>query len=334
MQSRKNQLKIYRFLVKVRSFLRFKRKKELLTFLFFVLLSSFFWFLQLMKENLETDFRIPLRIVNLPKNVILTSELPNSLQVRARDKGATLFSYSFSRPVPTCEIDFKELQVKRGIAVISADYLLNKLRKRFVVGMELRSVFPESLSLNFSQGESKIIPVKLLTAITTEHSFGLSNNIRFWPTQITVYAPSDKLNSVKEAFTDALRLYNLKDTCETLLSLKRIEGVKLVPDKIRVMIPVEPFTEKTIDIPVMSLNVPAGFNMRLFPATIRVVCSVAISHYKSVQANDFSFVIDYNDVLNNNSGKHHIKMLKSPGYVTNVRYQPDEVDVLMEEYTQ
>ncbi|MDP4270422.1 MAG: YbbR-like domain-containing protein [Bacteroidota bacterium] len=331
MQGRKNQLKIYRFLVKVRSFLRFKRKKELLTFLFFVILSTFFWFLQLMKENLETDFRVPLRIINIPRNIILTSDIPNSLQVRAKDKGATLFSYSFSRPVPTCEIDFRELQIKKGVATISSDYLLNKLRKKFVVGIDLRSVFPESINLNFSQGESKTVPVKLLSAITTENSFGLSNRIRFWPPKITIYAPTDKLNQIKEVYTQVLRVSNLKDTFETNLVLNKIDGVKLVPYKIRVMVPVESITEKSIDIPVIGINVPEGFNMRLFPATIRVVCSVSISHYKSVQANDFSFVIDYNDIQKNNTGRHHIKMVKYPHYVSNIRYQPDEVDVLMEE---
>lgn len=331
MQGRKTQLKTYRFLVKVRSFFRFKRKKELLTFLFFVVLSSFFWFLQLMKENLETDFKVPIRITNIPKNVILTSEPPNSVQVRAKDKGATLFSYSFSRPVPTCEIDFRDLQVKKGIATVSTEYLINKIRKKFVVGMEFRSVSPESLTLTFSYGESKTVPVRLISGITTEQSFGLSSEISVWPKQITVYAPSDKLNTIKEVFTDILRLSNLKDSSEQILTLKKIEGVKLVPDKIKVLVPIEPITEKSIDIPIKGINIPEGYNMRLFPASIRVVCSMTLNHYKNLQANDFTFVVDYNDVKSNNTGKQHLKLIKSPGYVSNIRYQPYEVDVLMEE---
>ncbi len=331
MQSRKNSFKRNRFLVKVRSFLRFKRKKELLTFLFFVLLSSFFWFLQLMKENLETDFRIPLRIVNVPQNLILTSELPQNLHVRVKDKGATIFSYSFSRPLPVCEVDFRELQVRRGVATLTPDYLIEKLRKRFVVGMDILSVFPESLNLSFSKGESTVASVRLISKISAEPSYGLSGPIQVYPAQVTVYAPVDKLKAIQSVFTEIIKLSSLRDTLITVLPISKIDGVKFVPDHVRVMIPIESITEKTIDIPLIGINVPDGYTMRVFPAYVRLVCSVALSKYGQVKPADFQLAVDYNEFQSNSTGKLHLKLLKAPRYVLNVRFQPDEAEVLMEE---
>lgn len=331
MQNGKNNFGINRFLVKVRSFLRFKRKKELLTFLFFVLLSSFFWFLQLMKENLETDFKIPLRIVNVPKNLIMTSELPEYLSVRAKDKGAAVLSYSFSRPLPVCEIDYKELSIKKGVASVSPEFLIEKLRKKFVVGMEVLSVFPESLSLSFSKGESKVVPVMLLSSISPEPSYGLSGTVQVFPAQITVYAPTERLESIQAVYTNVLKLSNLKDSSVNILGFDKMEGVKFVPDKVQVMVPIESFTEKTLEIPLMGINVPKGFTLRLFPANVKVVCSVTMSRYGAVKPADFQLVVDYNETQANANGKQHIRLLKAPEYVSNVRFQPDEAEVLMEE---
>ena len=67
--------------------------RQFLTFLFFLLLSSVFWFLQSGYETVEREFSIPVRLVGVPDNVVLTTDPPTSVRVTLRDRALTLISY-------------------------------------------------------------------------------------------------------------------------------------------------------------------------------------------------------------------------------------------------
>jgi len=334
MRTERNKIKKIRFLIKVRSLLRSKRTKELFTFLFFVLIASFFWFLQLIKEDVETDFRIPVRITNLPKDMVLNSDLPRFLNVRVKDKGATIFSYYFSRPLPVFEIDFNHLKNGESTTYLGAEIIVDRLRKKFAPGTEIVSIFPDNIPLSFVHGESALVDVSLLSAITTSVSCGLSGNIEYYPQRIEVFAASSQIGQLRKIYTPVLRLRNLSDTTLVTIDLPQRKGIRFVPSQIKVRIPVETLTEKSMDIPIQGINLPDGLTMRIFPLKVRLVCAVALSKYNQVKPSDFQIVIDYADFAKAGNARYKIRLLKSPPFISRVRLQPAEAEVLIEESLQ
>ena len=91
----KRNIRIYylRTLEKIRSFLLSRNSREFLIFLFFVFVSFCFWLLQILNDDYETEFSIPLRMKNVPNNVVLTSELPSELKIGVKDRGTVLTNY-------------------------------------------------------------------------------------------------------------------------------------------------------------------------------------------------------------------------------------------------
>ena len=75
----KNILKSY--LNKIRNFLLTEKCREFLIFLFFVVISFGFWMLQTLYGGFETEFTIPLRLKNVPINVVITSELLDEVKL-------------------------------------------------------------------------------------------------------------------------------------------------------------------------------------------------------------------------------------------------------------
>ena len=67
-------------LQRIRDFLLSKKSREFLIFLFFVFVSFFFWLLQVLNDDYETEFSIPIRMKNVPDNVVMISELPSELR--------------------------------------------------------------------------------------------------------------------------------------------------------------------------------------------------------------------------------------------------------------
>ena len=65
----------------VRKFLFNQLNREFLTFLFFLALSGTFWLLLTLNETYEREFKIPVKVVNIPKN-LTAGELSNGYKIR------------------------------------------------------------------------------------------------------------------------------------------------------------------------------------------------------------------------------------------------------------
>lgn len=327
----REKFKKIRFLIKVRSSFRGKRKRELLTFLFFIFISSFFWVINFLKEPVEVDLLLPVRIVNVPRDILVTSELPKHIRVKIKDKGAVAFSYKFRHVMPSCDLDYGDMAQSKGSVFIKSDQIAEQLHNIFATSVQIISYTPDAFSISFSRGESKKVPVYLVKSIQTAASYGFNGKISCNPTHVTVYGPAAKLAEITGVYTLPLLLRNEKDTVSGNISLEKIEGVRILPGQIKVVIPIEPFTEKRIEVPIEGVGVPSGFTMRLFPAKATVICYVAVSNYNLVKASDFKLAVDFLQIDPSQDVKHSVRLMKWPAYVSKVRFQPGEAEVLMEE---
>ena len=70
--------------------------KEFLIFLFFLFLSGVFWLMMTLNETYEKEVAVPVNIVGVPKSMVVTSDVEDTLRVTVRDKGYTLVFYLYS----------------------------------------------------------------------------------------------------------------------------------------------------------------------------------------------------------------------------------------------
>ena len=73
----------------VRNFLFSKANKELTIFLFFLALAGVFWLNLALSDTYEKEFAIPVSVVGVPKNAVLTSDETDTVRMTIRDKGFT-----------------------------------------------------------------------------------------------------------------------------------------------------------------------------------------------------------------------------------------------------
>ena len=78
----------------LRNFLSRIVSKEFLIFLFFLVLSGAFWLVMTLNETYEREFSIPLRIVDVPRNVVITSDPDTVVRFTVRDKGYMIAAYA------------------------------------------------------------------------------------------------------------------------------------------------------------------------------------------------------------------------------------------------
>ena len=325
-------IRIYylRTLEKIRSFLLSRNSREFLIFLFFVFVSFCFWLLQILNDDYETEFSIPLRMKNVPNNVVLTSELPSELKIGVKDRGTVLTNYMLGQTFYPVTIDFKDYESKGTQVRIPVSTLLKKITGQLNQSTRLLTVRPDTLEFIYTKGEAKKVPVKLQGKIDLDRQYYISDVI-YSPDSVMVYAPQEILDTITTAYTESVVLENLSDTTHRRISLAKVKGARFIPDFNDVTLMLDVYAEKSVEVPVRGVNFPPDKVLRTFPSKVQVTFQVGLSHFKAITAEDFFIGVTYEELLNNKGEKCPVKLKSVPRYVNHVRLNPQEVDYLIEQ---
>ena len=143
----------------VKDFLLSNMNKQLLVFLFFVLLSAVFWFILTLNGAYEKELKIPVQIVNVPRNVMLTSAHVDTVRATVHDQGWVLLNYLYGEHKHSIKIDFRNYDKENGKGVVPASDLKRAIEQCFEMSSKITSVKPEKLEFFYNNGERKRVPV-------------------------------------------------------------------------------------------------------------------------------------------------------------------------------
>lgn len=327
----KNIEQYYRLgIQKIRKFLLSNKCKECLVFLFFVLVSFAFWMLQTLDDVYQTEFKVPLRLKNVPKEAVLTSELPNEVRVRVEDRGTVLLNYMLGRTFFPVSFDFNDYRDKGTHVHISSAELLKKVAAQLNVSTHLISVRPDTLDFIYTMGKAKKVPVRLNGEVRAGLQYYVSH-IGFVPDSVIAYAPQEVLDTFTAAYTERVDLENVADTLHKRVSLQKLKGVKFVPAYNDLSVYVDMYSEKTVEVPIVGINFPANKVLRTFPSKVQVTFQVGLMHFKEISSEDFFIGVTYEDILKANGDKLLLTLKSVPDYVSHARIIPASVDYLIEQ---
>ena len=315
----------------VRSFLFSKANREFLIFLFFLALSGVFWLMMALNESYEREVPIPVRIVNVPKEVVLTSDETDTVKITLRDKGIVLLTYLYGDGIRTVDINFRNYDRANGTGTVSATELQRLIARKLVSSTKITSVGLSKLEFYYNTGARKRVPVRWSGRVIPENLYFISH-VEYWPDSVTIFASEEKLDSIKTVYTEPLNYVNFRDTLTIDCHLRKMEGVKTVPDHIRVGFYTDVLTEESIGgIPVVGINMPEGKVLRTFPAKVTVKFVTGVSVFRTLKASDFTVVADYNELSDHPSEKCNIYLQQTPNGISRATLETKQVDYLIEE---
>ena len=315
----------------VRNFLFSSVNKEFLIFLFFLVLSSIFWLMMTLNETYEQEVCVPVRLTNVPKNVVLTTDIEDTVRVTVRDKGYALAAYIYGDRIAPVNVNFATYANRQGgSGLVPAADLLKMVSQRFMGASKVMQVKPDRLDFYFNYGLSRQLPVRMSGYVVPGRSYYLART-QFWPDVVTVYASKRTLDSLQFVKTVPINIVNFGDTVIQTVALEKIKGVKVVPSVVRIGLYPDILTEESIDVPVKAVNMPDGKVLRTFPSRVKVNFIVGASMFRNVKADQFSVVVDYNELVEHPSDKCNVYLKGSPHGVKNARLQINQVDYLIEQ---
>lgn len=315
---------------RIKNFLLSKQSREFFVFLLFFFIAGAFWLLQALNDDYETELAMPVRLRGVPNNVIITSEPPAELKIKVKDKGLILLNYLITRNFYPVNLEFSDYKGTNDHIKIYATEFEKKILSQLNASTRLLSVRPDTLDYIYSTGKSKLIPVRLNAKVTSGRQYYIPDTI-FKPDSVLVYAPPALLDTLRYAYTDRFTLENISDTTTRHAGIQSVKGAKFVPDAINITFPVDIYTEKTVEVPLIGTDFPADRILRTFPSKVAVTFRVGMSKFKEVEAGDFAIRISYNELQRLHSDKYKVTLKTIPAGVSNIRISPEDIDFLIEQ---
>lgn len=314
----------------MKDFLLSEKSREFFIFLFFFLVAGGFWLLQTLNNDYETEFAIPVRLRKVPDNIILTSEPASKLHISVKDKGTVLLNYMLGKSFYPVTIDFTEYLNEDSHVKIPASRFINEVMGQMKASTQLLSIDPDTLEYIYSTGASKRIPVRLNGNLKTDRQYFFSDTL-FQPDSVTAYAPEFMLDTIHAAYTQYVALENISDTIYQQLLLQAQRGVKLVPSSIQMILPVDIYTEKTVEVSLQGVDFPIDKTLRAFPSKVQITFQVGVSRFRDITADDFHIDVSYEELQSLGTNKYAVKLQNIPQGVSHVRINPEQVDFLIEQ---
>jgi len=312
-----------------------KADRRLIVFLFFVVLSTIFWFLNQLEKEYLTEISLPIRYTNFPPDKILVNDLPNYFELRVRAHGYKLLEYKISNKFLPFLINVNSLTLRMHSQSSYAKFfsltrLLNKdIEKQISSELEVVSISPDTLFFEFADKIFKKVPVVSQLNPIPATQYIIRGNIKFEPDSITISGANPIIDTINFVSTKRVDLNNLNADFNDEIDLDKINNVDYSTDEVDVKINIEKFTEGSQKIKLNIINAPDSLIIRTFPKEVTVTYFVALSDYEKVLPQLFEAVVDYNETTNQDK-KLNISIINSPEYIQSIRYNPKSVEYIIE----
>jgi len=304
--------------------------KDFLVFLFFLGLSGIFWLSLTLNETYEREFSIPVSVVDIPKNAVLTSDEVDTIKMTIRDKGIVLVAYQYGDYLNRLRIPFKNYTRNNGSGSVPASELQKLVYQNLVSSSKITACKPDKLEFFYNYGTHKKVPVRWSGRVIPEELYFISR-VDYSPDSVTVYASDEKLDSINIIYTETLNYANFRDTLSITCQLAKLKGVKVVPDKVKINFYTDVLTEENIEgVPIQGINLPEGKVLRTFPAKVTVSFVTGVSVFRNLRPEDFTIVADYNEIKRHPSEKCRITLKNVPPGISRARLDVTLVDYLIE----
>lgn len=313
----------------IKDFLFSLINKEFLIFLFFVAFSTAFWFLSTLNEFFDREIDIPVKLTEIPENIIITEPLPDTIHVTIHDKGYNLLDVALSANIQPLHLVFRLYAGSHSKGNISPSEIQKILRPRFSETATIVSIKADHWDFYFNHGKKKKVPIILDSSISTKSNYYVARNV-LTPDSAIVYAGDDALDTINAVYTKHLQLDNIRESGKYDVGLAHIRGAKIMPEKTEVNVITDQLTEMTLSIPIRTINVPENVMLKTFPARADVRVAIGVRQTNTIKPEMFTVIVDYNDVPASATEKIPVKIITQPKGVVKATLKHNAVDYLIE----
>ncbi len=324
-------LNFIKFIKKIKILKDRKSRQNFYAFLICVVISAFIWTLIKTSKGYVKTVNYPITYINIPKDKILINKLDTVCSVSVRFNNISFFT---KRKPIIVDLENLKLNKKRDIyeAFILTSRIIKKKSKQLYPSAHILSVSPDTLIFRYEDVVYKEVPVKLNISASFEKQYQLYDSIKYNPKNIILKGSKSELDKISSLETEKKDFYNLTKNQNfyiPILNPYKDGNLKIFPDKIKVFIPVEKYTEASITLPLNKINISEDYDIKIFPDKVNITYLIALKDYKKVSPDMFIASVNCSkiDKLNNKNLK--VEISDYPDFVRITKIKPDKVEYII-----
>ncbi len=222
-------------------------------------------------------------------------------------------------------------QLNKKNYIITSDQLDN-INKQLESSQKVISVVPDTLYFDFTKRTVKRVPIQLIQKIGFVKQFGIASEIKLVPKFVTISGPFEELAKINSWPTDTLRVDKVAADVSKRVPMQhsKLKNVSIFPSSVLVNLPIDEFTEKTIEIPLRIINNNNYNSIKLYPQKVKVTFVVALSNFNQIDDDFIEASVDIKEWQDLNHKQFTVKITQFPDYCKLVKVVPSKIDFLVE----
>ena len=307
--------------------------KRVVTFLFCLLISAFFWVMMSLSKEYIIDLNFPVKYINLPVDKVFASHLSETIDLEIKSSGFNLLMFKLRQNNETVLIDIKDakpLPIKNHYFLLT-NSRIDKITSQFSNDIKVLKMYPDTIFLNFNKKITKTVPVRPNLKIGFDKFYQQSDSIRLRPAFIKISGAADVIDKIKYVETEPMNLNSVSDSVSLKLKILITPDLKLADLSaltVAASVNVTKYTEASIELPIEVENLPAGYGLKLFPDKVSVKYNVAFHNYEKINALQFHATVDYLKI-ESGSNKIKIKLAEFPSEISAIKLNPEKVEYII-----
>jgi YbbR domain-containing protein len=225
-------------------------------------------------------------------------------------------------------VDLASLETRNYVVLSTQIKQINAKRD---ASQQIIVIDPDTLYFDFSNRLTKKVPVKAMININYQKQFAPSGEINIKPAYVTVSGPTDRLQKITEWKTDSIQADKVNESITARVNLQAVKegNLTVYPKTVQVAIPVDEFTEKTLDIPVKLVNNHNYDNVKVFPQKVKVTFTTSLNRYKDMTEDLFEATADLDLWRDHGYTTLPVQLTRFPPFCKIVKVSPANIDFII-----
>ncbi|APZ47531.1 hypothetical protein BW723_15100 [Polaribacter reichenbachii] len=307
-------------------------KKIPKTFITFLIISSLIWLLITFSKEYTSVVTFAVNYTNIAQDKLLQETPIKEIDIAVKATGFKILRSKIRNK--KINLDASRLKRKNNAKF----YFLPrnqslKIQKQLISGVELQEIIQDTIYLDLGILSSKKVALQPDLEINYHIGYDLLEEVSYQPDSIVISGPESQVKNINHLKLSKLILKDVKTDFSKevkILNPLKSNNLKYKVKKATISGKVDKFTEGTLKVPFVIVNLPDNTNLTTLTESIEVVFVVALSNFSKVSASSFVIECDYALAEKNNLGYLIPKVISKPDFLKNIKITPTKIDFLIQ----
>ncbi|WP_411274922.1 YbbR-like domain-containing protein [Daejeonella sp.] len=287
------------------------------------------WLFFALSNSYVYQARTLVRFVNFPQNKAFHSLQSDTVKLQIEGTGWQLLFSKLRISPQSVDIDLKDLNKQ---TFVNLSDQLGYINQQFSSTQKIVYVQPDTLYFDFSSRAIKKVPVELVGDLQFQKQYGISDSVKIKPAYVTITGPKNDLSKIRVWKTDSLNVNNINASISTRLPFKRpsMANINIYPSYAEISVPVEEFTEKTIEVSIKVGNNRNYRDINLLPEKVKITFMTALGNYSKIDRDYFEATVDLDKWTERSYKQLPVILTRFPAFCKLVRIEPQAIDFIIQ----